>query len=171
MNKKGGEKVIAVYWFAILFIIAAAVVYMAAIFYGAPYDIRELETTLLSDKVADCLVNGGYLDQDIFNENFQNNFLELCGVSFKTEDSYEWNLRGQYYLELDIYNFSTYNEGASYIESISDGNAELKEFCNFDLNEKNFPVCLEKDLYVLDKENNQYIIKIISVVNKFEKNV
>ena len=61
MKNKKGDKIISVYWFAILFIVAAAVVYMAALFYGAPYDARGIESDILTNQIADCLSQGGSL--------------------------------------------------------------------------------------------------------------
>ena len=56
MNKKGGDKIISVYWFAIIFIVATGIVYMVLSFYGKPYDIREIEVDLLTDKIEDAKI-------------------------------------------------------------------------------------------------------------------
>ncbi len=65
MNKLGTDKIISIYWFAILFIVAAAVVYMASVFYGGPADVREIEANILINQVADCVSQGGYLKENI----------------------------------------------------------------------------------------------------------
>lgn len=169
MNKIGGEKVISIYWFAILFIVAAAIVYMVGIFYGQPYDVREIEADLLGNKAADCLVEGGKLKQPLTQENL-NNFLGKCGINFQTEDAYDWNSVGQYYLELVVYDFSTYSAGASSLMSFSEGNVNLRAPCETGIKGKSFPSCIEKNLYVVDDFDNSYVIKIISSVGKNEKN-
>ena len=51
LNKKGTDKIISVYWFTILFIVAGAIVYMAAAFYGEPYDVREIEANILINQI------------------------------------------------------------------------------------------------------------------------
>ena len=61
-NKKG-DKLISVYWFVILFIVAGAIAYMTVSFYGEPYDIREAEAYALTNKVARCLSEAGYLEE------------------------------------------------------------------------------------------------------------
>ena len=61
-DKKGTDKIISVYWFAVLFIVAGGIVYMTAIFYGEPYDVREIEANLLTNQIADCLSEGGKLE-------------------------------------------------------------------------------------------------------------
>ena len=35
---------------------------------------------------------------------------------------------------------------------------------------KNFPFCLDRKFYVIDKEDNQYVVNILSIVRKTEKN-
>ena len=63
-NKKGAEKILAVYWFAILVLVSAGVFSMVFSF-QAPYDVRELEASVLTGQVADCLSNQGILDSRI----------------------------------------------------------------------------------------------------------
>ena len=163
MDKHGADKIISVYWFAILFIVAAAIVYMVVSFYGEPYDVRELEADILADKVADCLAEGGYLKEGIF-ESLSNNLLETCNFNFEVEDIHNWD-DDQLYVEIKIYNFSSKTK----IFEISEGNINLKENCELEGN--NFPFCLERSFYVIDKDNNQYQVNILSIVRKTEKNV
>ena len=166
MNKRGADKIISVYWFAILFIVAAAIVYMAAIFYGEPYDSRELEANALTNHIADCLSEAGYLKENILgNEAFRNNFLETCNLNFNVEAVHGWN-NDQFYIEVRALDF---NNRERNVFEINEGNLNLKEFC--EIEDKNFPFCLERKFYVIDKENNQYVINILSVVRKTEKNV
>lgn len=153
-NKTGAEKIISVYWFAILFIVAAAIVYMVSSFYGKPYDIRELEAKILADKIAECLSVGGYINENWVNFN-NDNFLSQCRLNFNVEETHGWN-DDQYYIEIKISE-----------KIISVGNSNLKDFC---LQEENFPICFEKSLYAIDKQNNNYKIDILSIVRKTEKN-
>ena len=163
-NKKG-DKIISVYWFVILFIVTGAIVYMVISFYGEPYDIREAEAYALTNKVARCLSNAGYLEQEALSPNFKENFIEECSFNFETEDIYGWREQGQYYVEIDFYDFSKQTEK---IHAIKTGNEALKTDCG---KGKTFPVCLKRSFYVLDREKNQYQIDILSIVRKTEKNV
>jgi len=162
-NNKGTDKILSVYWFAILFIVAGGVVYMTALYYGEPYDIREIEANFLINHIADCLSQGGILVDD-WEEINENNFLEKCNLNFNVEDTSGWK-DDQYYVEVDF----QYFEGSSARELLIAGNVNLEDFC--DKKGKSIPVCVERSFYTLDKDNNQYIIKILSVVRKTEKNV
>jgi hypothetical protein len=165
-NKKGGDRIISVYWFAILFIVAAAIVYMVFVFYGGPYDVRELEADILTDKIANCISEGGYLKENALgNSAFAENFLEECGISLEVEDAYGWGEQEQYYLKSDFYNFGE----EQIIFEISKGNSDLEDFCG--LKGEGLPFCLERSFYVVDRETNDaYTIKILSVIRKTEKN-
>ena len=165
LKNKKADKIISVYWFAILFIVAGAIVYMVISFYGGPYDIREAEVYALTNKAARCLSDVGYLEEEALSTDFKENFMEKCSFNFETEDIYGWRERGQYYIEIDFYNFST-NQG---ISTIKTGNEALKTDCG--LKGEGFPVCLERSFYTLDREKNQYQINILSIVRKTEKNV
>ncbi len=163
-NKKG-DKLISVYWFVILFIVAGAIVYMTISFYGEPYDIREAEAYILINKVAECLSEAGYLEEGVLSAEFKENFMEECNLNFEVEDAYDWKQQGQYYLEIDFYNFST-NQSTG---TIKKGNEVLKTDCG--KKGKSLPVCLERSFYVLDREKNQYQIDILSIIRKTDKNV
>ncbi len=164
-NKRGGDKIISVYWFFILFIVAGAIVFITYSFYGKPYDIRELEASALTNRVADCLANSGYLKEEVLTVDFLNNFLEKCNLNFDTEDVYDWKSQGQYYVEAEISDFNSKTK----ISSTSAGNVNLKDFC--DAKGKFLPICLKRSFYSIDNKNAQYQINILSIVRKTEKNV
>ena len=166
LKNKKANKIISVYWFAILFIVAAAIVYMVISFYGEPYDIREAEVYALTNKIAGsgCLSEAGYLKEGVLNEDFKENFMEKCKLNFEVEDVHNWREHGQYYVEINFYDFLTMEE----ISEIKKGNEALKMDCG---KGKTFPVCLERSFYALDKEKKQYQIDVLSIVRKTEKNV
>ena len=161
-DKIGADKIISVYWFVILFIVAGAVVYVVSVFYGQPYDVRSTEAELLTDKIADFLSSGGYLTADW--QTFENeNFLENCKLTLSTEDDFGWS-DDQYYLELNISEFGSNN----ILKKIFMGNNNLKQFCAS--SGENLPYCLERSFYTIDKQNNAYRIDILSIIRKTEKN-
>lgn len=139
-NKRGADKILTIYWFVIIFIVAGAVVYMAYSFYGTPFDARVIEGRALSDQIANCLTNNGYLNSQIFSSDFQNNFLADCHINFSTEDFSNWKTIPQFYTEVEVYKFSTNSAPQYYGESgnsvstifgdqilnITEGNANLK---------------------------------------------
>src|SRR3989344_4017276 len=69
LDNKKGDKILSIYWFAILAIVVVGIVAMVIVFYGKPYDIRKEESGVLTMKIADCLSDGKYLDKKINNEN------------------------------------------------------------------------------------------------------
>ena len=163
MNKKGSDKILSVYWFFILFIVAAAVVYMVAAFYGKPYDVRGMESQILSDKAAECLVDRGYINPDWQTLN-SSNLLQRCSLNFNTESDYGWN-NDQYYLEVSVSNFTS---GLPLVSAYA-GNANLKGFCG--LKGGTNPVCTYRQVYAIGNNNTEYSINITSIVRKTEKNV
>jgi len=165
MRKKGAEKILAVYWFAILLIVAGAIAYMVSSFYGNPYDIRDIEAGILTDKIASCVGDGGYLREDFFTPDFNENFLEKCGLTLQTEDTYGWK-NNQYYLKLSVRNFNSFDD--PFLE-ISEGTSSLGDFCG--LEGATNPYCLKRSFYVIDKQQNQYQIDTLVIVRKTEKNV
>lgn len=134
MNRRGTDKIISVYWFAILLLVAGAVVYMASVFYGQSYNIRELEANLLTGKVADCLSDVGYLRDNVWNgKEFllnENNFLVECHLNFDVEE--RWSGEMQYYVEVNFYEFSKEADGdlGNRIFNFGEGNVNLKGYCN-----------------------------------------
>lgn len=168
-SKKGAEKLISVYWFAILILVAGTIVYMASVFYGNPYDVREIEANILANKVADCLSENGKLNENLFNEqgfNEEFGILGECHFNFNTN-----NNEGQYYIEIEFYDFenpefSTFN--------IIEGNVNLKNFLE-DFPGSNSIVSSSKSFYVLNDKNEEIpkelIVKILSIIRKTEKNV
>jgi hypothetical protein len=163
--KKGAEKTISVYWFAILIIVAGAVVYMVSMVYGQPYDVRAAEADILASKAADCISEGGYLrDNTLKDESFRQNFLEICSLNLSANDFK--GSQGEYYLSVNFYDFDS---GSRIDFSIEQGNANLKQSC--ELAGRSQPVCAQKTFYVIDKQNSKYRVDIISAVNKADKNL
>lgn len=166
INKKGAEKIISVYWFVILIIVAGGIYAMVSTFYGHPYDVRDLEATILMNNVADCISKQGHLEEFVFDEE-ETNFLEKCNITFATEDFSNWKERGQYYLEINFYDVGEIN-----LKTILEGEKSLKKDCDLNKN-KSFellPTCVNGRFYSLDN-NKQIFIDILSVVRKTEKNV
>jgi len=171
INKRG-DKVLSVYWFAILILVAGAIFAMVYVFYHHPYDIRKVEANVMINKVANCLseegrLNSNLIDEGKFNEGFKDNFLEECSMTFDVED--KWEDEVQYYLEINFYNSS---KGGGNVFNIAEGNKNLVLSCEIQ-DEKEYKreaKCIEESFFSLDGDN-LYLIKILSVVRKAEKNV
>jgi len=173
LNKRGGDKVISVYWFAILILVAGGVFIMVSIFYGHPYDVRQVESELLTNKVVDCLSYGGVLNEALFKDNkvsmgFKESFLEICDITFDVEESFEDE--PQYYLRVDFYKAENIND--FFVPSFVAGNLNLVPGCEVQEDEgfEKMVKCNKERIYsTLDGE--QYLIEVLSIVKKTEKNV
>jgi len=158
-GKKATDKLLSVYWFAVLFIVAAGIVYIALSFYGKPYDVRNVEADILTNKIADCLSTRGVLI-DNWGDLNENNFLETCDLNFNVEDTNGWK-NDQFFVRVEFLNITD-----NVLENaVSAGYFNLENFC-----EEKLVVCLERKMYSLDLEGNSYQVKIKSIVRKNEKN-
>ena len=153
-NCKGTSKIMSVYWFVILVLVAGVIVYMVSIFYGHPYDVREIEANILINKVADCLSENGKLNSQIN----QDNFLEKCKLNLNTRDD-----EGQYYIEIE---FRDFNKNTLLDPVIIEGNVNLKNNPNIGSIFKS-----EKSFYVLNNQGEELIVKILVVISKTKENV
>lgn len=171
-NSKGSDKVLSVYWFLALIIIAGGIVAMVFSFYHHPYDVREIEANLLTNKISDCLSQNGNLNPNLiddkgnFSKEFKNNFLSECNLNFDVEET--WGKDEQYYVEINFYK----EDSKIPIFVIKKGNGNWKKDCSIFKKEKydKSVRCNNRTFYSLNGENI-YSIKILSVVRKTEKNV
>ncbi len=167
-NKKGADKILSMYWFAILIIIAGGIFAMVATFYSHPYDIRGLEAGILNKKTVDCISDKGKLIPELFsngkfNEDFSDSFLDICGFNFNT-DSEEI----QYYVEAEFYNL-TNKENPMF--EFSKGRKNWREDCKLKEEEhENLAKCVERRFYSTHN-GEQYLIKVLSIVGKLNENI
>ncbi|VVB80088.1 Uncharacterised protein [uncultured archaeon] len=159
------EKVMSVYWFAIIFIVAGAIVYMVSNFYGEPYDIREVESNALVYQISNCLIPELYLKMDAFNAP---DFFSYCKLTFETEKYAKWENDSQFFVSVVVSDFST----GSVIFSNQTGSPSLNDFCDLQKNghQKNLPYCLSRKVYAVDSEGTQYFVNMDVAINKGEKN-
>lgn len=173
MNKLGTDKILSVYWFAILILIAGGIFAMVYTFYHHSYDVRELESNIMINKIADCLSIGGEINLNIVNEKNEfllnsNNLLEKCHLNFNVEKKWEDEL--QYYAEINFYRVDDLD---NLVFNVFNGNKNLISSCELQKNEEyeKLAKCAEKRFYSLGKDKTQYLIKILGVIRKTEKNV
>jgi len=171
MNKKGGDKLISVYWFLILVIIAGGVVAMANIFYSSPYDVRNLESEILSRKIADCLVHGGEINPELisgesFKPFFKDHFLEVCNFTFEKKTEFE---KDAYFTEIKFY---TQNNLEKAVFEISEGNLNWIGDCDFEKTDNEKLVrCSKNGFYAISENGKIFFIDILTIVRKTEQNV
>lgn len=183
MNIKGGSKILTMYWFIIILLVAGGIFAMVYSFYNYPYDVRELEGEVMINSVADCLSTGGEIDEALFeegefSESFKSNFLEECHLNLEVEEVFQknfdekeeiWQGNPQYYLKINFYNSTNLEES---LFDISEGDRNLIADCNIQ-EEKEYlrtARCVEKGFFSFNGED-LYLIKILVAVKKTEKNV
>jgi len=165
---------LSMYWFVIIILVSFGIFSMVYIFYSAPYEVRDMETEILSSKIADCFsrtgrINPGIIQEDGFNGNF--NLIRDCSLNFEVEDEYDWKQEGQFFAEVEFYNADSL---AVPLGVISEGNLNWKTNCDIrDKRDREFEKlvkCREERVYALGEDSQQYLIKIIVGVAKIEKN-
>lgn len=164
MNKKGTDKILSIYWFSMLLIVAGGIFGMVYTFYNHPYDVRNIESNLLLNSVADCISTGGQINSVVFENDFSDNLLEYCYLDFSVENIWE---TPQYLLKVQIQ-----KEENEIINSIQ-GNLNLISSCGGEsiIEDTNIAKCVQKEFYTQDENGQVYLIKILSLVRKTEKNV
>ena len=171
MNNRG-MKLLSVYWFVILIIVAVGIYAMIYVYYSHPTDVREWEAEILANRVADCISQKARLNEQLFkeegfNEDFQKNFLSICDLKLDatTHD------KTQYYVEVNFYKPDNLN---AFVFSISGGLPEWKAAYEGIITKKAAErnvLGIKRRFYSLDNKNNQYLIEILSIVRKTEQNV
>jgi len=157
MNRKGDERVLSLYWFVIFIIIAAAVTGGTYLFFSHPIDVREVEVSMLADRVIDCFVERGRLNEELLGEISSENFEERCGLVFG--DSFE-GYKGdvQYYVEV-----------SSLGNVVGAGDDRWKSICTEEA-EPNVPTCARRRLMVLNEAGDFAVFDVLSSVRKVEQN-
>lgn len=175
MNKKGTDRILAIYWFVVLTLVAGGVFAMVYVFYGNPYDVREIESEILAQKIADCISRGGtvnpeFFGEEGFNEGIKDTFSERCNFNFNVEEGYEDTI--QYFYRVEFYNV---NNLVNPIFSFYGGNINWESECYIKKNNNKdyarLAKCKEERFYGVSESGTQYLIKILSVIGKSEKNV
>jgi hypothetical protein len=164
-NKKG-DKLLSMYWFVILMIVAGGIVGMVYVFYGNPYDVRDIEANLLGDKIADCISYAGRINENLisYGKSVNPNFLKSCHLNFGPEEN-------EFFYEVTFYKVADMsNPFLDYFLKLNGGNLNLAAGCEIQEKSENLPKCTENSFYSLDNSDNQYIIKILTAVKKTEQN-
>jgi hypothetical protein len=168
--KKGSDKVLSVYWFAIIILVGIGIFGMVYVYYSAPYDVREAEAKILSDKLGDCISRNGMINPSFLSKN-EINVMEVCSLNFHVEDEVGFQEEEQYFFEIEMFEIG--KESSKKV--FSGGNLNWKGDCFIEDKKgkeyKNLVKCSEERIYAGDGAANQYLIKIISGVGKSEKNI
>jgi len=177
LNKRGTDKILSIYWFVVLTLIAGGIFAMVYVFYGPPYDVREIESGIFAERIADCISNQGVIAQDFFvadkfNQETANTFTKKCNFNFNVEEGYGDKGEIQYFYRVEFYTLKDLTN-PSFIFYDANNNWESECFIK-NKNDKEYiklAKCTERRLYAVNADGEQYLIKILSVIGKSEKNV
>lgn len=178
MNKRGADKILTIYWFLILTIIAGGVFAMVYIFYSTPYDVRGIESEIFAEKISDCISRQGVIDSSFFSgKDFNKNitgqkFTTKCNFNFNVEEGYGDINEIQYFYKVEFYTLKNLTMPTY---SLSNGNSNWESECAIKKdNNKEYArlaKCTERRFYSLNQGGDQYLIRILSVIGKSAKNV
>jgi hypothetical protein len=163
MNRKGGERILFVYWFAIAVIVTIGIVAGVLKVAGSNMDVRLAETGLLRDRLVDCLINQGEFNMAVFNdlESYDDEtLLQACKIDLE-DKTQKYKGTEQYAVELGLY-----DENLNLIEKKQFGNFAFFVSCGV---AGEGLVCLERMVYVLEKGRGRFL-KINIAIDKNEKN-
>jgi cell division protein FtsL len=163
INKKGGEKIFSIWWFFVLAIVSIAIVSGVTIFFSSNLDIKGYEAEILSERVANCLIQNGVLKETVLEENFD--IFKECQI--KEELFFEKEERIFYF------NLSFFDEKDKNIrKSLIQGNPSMEKTCfifkedkKSSENSPNQPKCFfseESFYYYHQGEFKKGTLKIIS---------
>jgi len=79
MNKKASEKINAGIYLLYLTIIAAGVIVIVGMYANSTVDVRAYESNILYNRIMNCMVDTGFVKEDIFKEDFS--VFSACGLN------------------------------------------------------------------------------------------
>lgn len=109
-NRKGNE-FLSPWWVGMLILVGVAVTIGTTIFYSSDVDVREIEVSLLLDRLSRCVLDNSDLNED--------NVFEKCSLAEERFDS-----------EQDLYFEITYFERNSEIKKIEKGDDSMGVECD-----------------------------------------
>jgi len=69
-NKKGGEKLLSIWWIFTIAIVGAGIAFGVSIFYSAEVDVKNVEAGIFADRISDCFFEDGLLISNLLENDF-----------------------------------------------------------------------------------------------------
>lgn len=147
MNKLG-EKLLSVWWFFVLGVIGGGIVIGVLIYSSADVSVKEVEADILYERIIDCIVDNGYLNEIVLKNDFD--IFETCNLNksvFGRGSNFYFNISGN----MEEENIINISEGASF-----------ENECQISIDEetkaKHFPQCSKHKINVLHEGKNIELI-------------
>ncbi|MFA6023011.1 MAG: hypothetical protein WC781_02910 [Candidatus Pacearchaeota archaeon] len=122
-NKKGDEKILSIWMFFIWIIIGMAIVAGVYLYYGSPQDVREIQSKILADKIAECILINSQLDKNYLNSNFD--LVSYCKINT------EMISNGKIYFNVSVVDRTS---GILLRENIIRGDSNFQVMCSLNAN-------------------------------------
>ena len=146
MNKQA-DKLLSVWWFFVLAVIAGGSVIGVLIYSSAEVNIKEVEANVLAERIIDCLIDNGYLKENILDTNF--NIFDFCNLNSKVFEK-----GSNFYLNISVY------DSENLIFNVSKGNPSFEKDCKIQekVEAEKFPRCSENQEIALFNDKNVRLI-------------
>lgn len=173
LNKKGGEKLLSVWWFFVLAIVGVGVSAGVLIYHSADVDIREIEAEILYEKILNCITEQGFLIEEALKEDFNvSDFFEECELN---EEIFEEE-------SIFYFNIQILDESENLIKEIRGGDFSFEKDCKIQeedeegkkIEAKYYPRCVrEKEtiLYYEDNEIKEATLEILTASNQVGRKI
>lgn len=182
LNKKGDGKYLSIWWFFCLILIAGAIVLGVSMMAVSDVETKKVESEIMVSRVVDCVIDQGYLNQDIVEDKFD--IFEECSLNRELIDTHgamEDEQRGEYYLSYEVYNFEDCENDLGEINCEKDpivtdsfGPAGFVEQCGLraaGIRAEHYPECSEEWIYTLNKEGERLLLFVRTGSNQFIRSV
>lgn len=154
-NKKAGEKILSIWWFAILILIGTGVVLGTLVFFSKDIDVRKAEADILANKLALCLVNDGKVTPNLFTENFD--LFKECSLSKSIIADSE-----KYFISITTYK-SKASGDTLFGSPLKYGNIAFEKDCAIEekvVKAEHFPRCTLRTVYGFNETGAKFKLEI-----------
>jgi hypothetical protein len=154
-TKKADSKLLSIWWFAILTLIGVAVVISTLIFFSNKIDVRLYESDILTNRIVQCLIQNGQIDETFLNDNF--NIFQKCEINQSIIEG-----SGNYFIKINL------NSENNLLKELKYGNFALEKDCSIGLamlEAKNFPRCIERKVPSFNSKNELITLRVLAGSN------
>ena len=159
MNKKGGEKLLSIWWVFVLVIIGGGIFVGVLIYYSVDINVNSVEADVLAERILNCINDNGNLNANIFDPNFD--IVQKCNLN-----SDLFGKSSYYYFNISIF------DNNNLIFNVTMGDYSFEKDCLIQekIRANNFPKCSRKIDYVFYNNKNLKIV-ILAGANQQGKSV
>ncbi len=167
LNKKGGEKLLSIWWIFALAVIGAGVVLSVLAYHSVGIDIREVEANIIYEKIVSCVIKQGFLIDELTEKDFD--VFEKCQLNKEI-----FGEGSDFYFNIQIFNETDY-----LMKEVEGGDFSFEKDCEIQEGEegvtaKYYPKCVrerEVALYYKDNKIEEVTLEILAASNQAGRKV